>query len=319
VLIVRSPVVAKKSAKRRVLVLLLIFVGLIAIIVGVIGRPQSNLASSLLTERVTKGDVAITVSASGTLVDRYTYALAPEAPAVLTQIAGVDVGTGANAVGYHTTGVGAAPGDAIVAGQELFEVQDKDDNVFAVTSPVDGTVRSVSTTVGAAASQVATIGAGGVIVSVQVSEHDVARLSIGQTVALTLGATKETFTGTVSIVGSLATSTTGVQQYQVLVAANSLPADARIGMTVTGSIEISSAKGVLNVAASAITTVNKQSTVKVLENGRLRLATVTLGVVGDSRVEIKSGLTEGDIVVTGSSGTVPVVSNTGRFGQGGGN
>jgi multidrug efflux pump subunit AcrA (membrane-fusion protein) len=316
---VRSPVVAKKSAKRRVLVLVLILVGLIAIIVGVIGRPQTNLAASLLTEPVTKGDVAITVSASGTLVDEYTYSIAPETTAVLSALDGVAVGGAANAVGYHTTWIAVSPGDAVVAGQQISEARNADDDAFAVVTPANGFVRSVTTAVGAVAGQVATIGAGAELVSVNVSEHDVAKVAKDQTVSVTLGATKEVFTGTVRSIGQLADSTAGVQQYQVIIASDNYPADARIGMSATASIEISSAKNVLYVPASAITTVNKQSTVKVLENGRLRLATVTLGVVGDSRVEIKSGLTEGDVVVTGSSGTVPVVSNTGRFGQGGGN
>jgi membrane fusion protein, macrolide-specific efflux system len=308
--------VAKKSTKRRILVVALIAVGLIAIVIGLIGRPQTNLAASLLTETVTKGDVSVNVSASGTLVDELTYSIAPETTAVLSAQAGVQLPATANAVGYHTTWIAVSPGDAVVAGQEIAEAQNAKNKAFAVVTPVNGFVRTITTALGAVASQVATIGAGAELVAVQVSEHDVATVTPGQTVSITLGATKEVFAGTVRSIGQLADSTTGVQQFQVLIASDAYPADARIGMSATASIGISSAKNVLYVSSSAITTVDKKSMVTVLENNRERTVEVTLGVVGDSRVEIKSGLSEGDVVVTGSSGTVPVVSNTGRFGTG---
>ncbi len=74
---------------------------------------------------------------------------------------------------------------------------------------------------------------------------------------------------------------------------------------------------------AAITTANGVSTVKVVANGKTTVTTVTLGVVGDSGTEIKTGLKAGQTIVIGTvaattTGTTGTGTGTGRTGFGGG-
>lgn len=397
----------KPARKRRpwIIILIIVVVGLLAIGIGLRARPGSDLSSSYLSQIVTKGTVTASVSASGQLVDAYTYSVAPNATPVLTQRDGVAVGTtatagsatgssgtstgavgGATAAGYVTTAISANVGDHVAANGQIataanatvkntdlataqsnaraavnnaqvalsndqsslasqqalavtpattqsintLQKQVSADSVainsaratlttaeentanasVSVTSPVDGYIRSLTTAVGATASQIATIGSGGVDVSVMVSEYDIARVLPNQTVQLSLGSSPAPFTGTVSSISQVPNSSTGVQDYQVVIATSGIPATGRIGMTVSASIGIASHAAVLNVPPSAITTRNGGSVVTVINaSGNTTVKKVTLGLVGDSSVEITSGLIAGERVVTGASGSVPVVTS----------
>jgi multidrug efflux pump subunit AcrA (membrane-fusion protein) len=295
----------------------LIVVGVAAIIVGFAFRPTSNTSASALTATVSTGDVTLSVSASGSVVDEFTYGIAPGATALIEQ-AGVTLGATPNAQGFKTSAVKVSAGDHVKAGTVLATVIDATGNTVLVKSPTKGIVRSVTTAARASASTVATIGSGRELVSVAVSEYDVSKLKVGQTVDLTLGATKAAITGDVISVGQAADATSGVKQYQVLIAPTNLPDTARIGMTVTASINVSSATGVLSVPSTAITTIAGHSIVRVVQKDGSTVPTpVTLGLVGDSTVEIKSGLAAGDVVTIGTTGTIPATTS-GGFGGGSG-
>lgn len=183
--------------------------------------------------------------------------------------------------------------------------------IVAVNSPVDGYIQAIPTAVGASATQVATIGAGAREISVMVSEYDISRVLLGQKVDVTLGSSTSTFVGNVVRMSPVPNSSTGVEQYQVVVGSASIPSTARIGMTVTAAIEIASHQNVLNVPASAITVSNGRSVVTVVTaRGQQVVTPVKLGLIGNSSVEILSGLTAGETIVVGAAGTVPATTTT---------
>ena len=70
----------------------------------------------------------------------------------------------------------------------------------------------------------------------------------------------------------------------------------------------------------------QNSTVRVMKNGQVAETTVETGLISDSQTEILSGLSEGDIVVTGTvftsttrtNQTTSPFSSFGRGGVGGG-
>jgi multidrug efflux pump subunit AcrA (membrane-fusion protein) len=313
-----TPVKSRK-VRRRLIIAGLVVVGVIALVVGLIGRPAAPTATPQITSAVTTGDVSLTVDASGQVVDQYTFSVAPETSAVLTAIAGVSTGSGATAMGYTTSSVDVSVGQVVAAGQNLATVYNSDDESFSVPSPHAGTVRSITTANEAVASQVATIGVGAPVVSVQVSEYDIAAITLDQTVAVTLGSSDEEFTGTVSSIAQVSTNTSGVEQYQVVISSDEMPEGTRIGMTATASIVIDSREGVLTVPPSALTTVGDITLVTVQnDDGTTETVPVEVGLVGNSSVEILSGLSEGDTVVIGTDGDVPVVDAvTGPPGFGG--
>jgi multidrug efflux pump subunit AcrA (membrane-fusion protein) len=190
-------------------------------------------------------------------------------------------------------------------------------HTVTVTSPVDGNILAISTAVGASASQVATIGAGNREVSVMVSEYDIPKLVVGQKVALTLGSSLTSFAGTVAKISPQPSDSTGVEQYQVVISSTAIPSYGRIGMTGTASIAIATKHNVLEVPVSAVNSVNGHSTVTVFTaRGKKVVTTVTTGLVGDNSIEITSGVTAGEKVVTGVNGTIPATTTkAGKVGR----
>jgi macrolide-specific efflux system membrane fusion protein len=305
--------------RRRVVVIILIAVGIIALAVGLIGRPPTPSGTGLATETVSQGDVTLSVDASGQVFDEYTIAVAPETTPVLVEKAGVTVGTGTMANGYTTATIEVAVGDAVSAGQQLGTATNSDGTQYAITTPSAGHVRSITTAVGASASQFATIGIGSTVLATQVSENDVVQLKKDQAAAIVLGSGGSAFAGKVSTIAQSSTTASGVQKYLVLITTDKLPSAARIGMTATVTVTIDSKTGVLNVSPSALTTVGPLTTVTVIDSkGNAVVTPVTLGLVGTSRVEVVSGLKAGDRVSTGSTGSVPTVTSNfpGPAGQG---
>ncbi|MHC2999989.1 efflux RND transporter periplasmic adaptor subunit [Microbacterium sp. HJ5] len=308
-----APDTRKRRIRNRIIIIGLILVGVIALAVALIGPPQAPAGATQLTATVSRGDVSLTIDASGQVVDEYTYSVAPETPAVLSAIAGTPTGASAAAAGFTTSSIDVSVGDSVTDGQRLATVRNGNDESFDVDSPREGRVRSITTAPDAAATQVATLGVGNVLVAVQVSEYDIANVAVDQTVTVVLGnAGDEGFEGTVSKIAQTSTNTTGVEQYQVLITSDDLPEDARIGMTATASIIVDSVSDVLTVPATALTEVGDMTFVDVVDaEGNSEPTPVTVGLVGNSSVEILSGVEEGDEVVTGADGDVPAVEGVG--------
>ena len=234
----------RTKAKRRAGVALSLTIAIAAVALGLI-RPQFGNAddSTVATTTVATGDLSVTVTGSGTVVDRYTYSVGPGASALVEQ-AGVAAGNAVNAVGYTTVRLEVSSGEHVSVGDHLAVVKDPAGETGAVKAPVAGYVRSLTTSKAASAGQVATIGGGGQLASVAVSEYDIASIKVGQMVSVTLSSLDRTMNGKVESIGQTAEDSSGVQQYRVLVSVPDLPDKARIGMSVTAEIATASKRGV---------------------------------------------------------------------------
>ena len=140
----------------------------------------------------------------------------------------------------------------------------------------------------------------------EVAEADAASIKVGQSATVTLSATNASTTGTVTAVALQDTVTNNVVQYAVTVTLNRPPKGVRLGQTTSVSIVTGTARQVLTVPSNAVTTVGRTSTVTVRANGADTTKVVQIGLVGNSVTEIKSGLSDGDVVViqnTGSGGS----------------
>jgi macrolide-specific efflux system membrane fusion protein len=94
-------------------------------------------------------------------------------------------------------------------------------------------------------------------------------------------------------------------------------------MAVTANIIVKVKENVLLVPSSAVSQVNGQTVVKMLENGTLKEINIETGDSSDSQTEVISGITEGQDVVTSSSASSQGQSSQTRsvfssFGGGGG-
>ena len=179
-----------------------------------------------------------------------------------------------------------------------------------VISPIDGTVNAVNIKNGDDLSKVSSgssrlvpiiIGDLGTMkAQVQVNEVDIANVSMGQEVVLTLDALNGVeMTGKVEKMDSLGTMDQGVVTYNVIIDFDSLDNRIKPEMSVSASIITEVKQDVLIVPASAVKSGSDGGYyVEVLVGGAPVQKTVEIGAANDTSTEIVSGISAGDKVVT---------------------
>jgi HlyD family secretion protein len=173
-----------------------------------------------------------------------------------------------------------------------------------ITAPIDGTVLAVNGQTGDMASANSTFITIGDLNELQLqatfSQNDMAHVRIGQDAKITLSADPtKTYAGSVTHIDSNGTSSGQLVKYGVMIAFDDMPSKVLIGQSGTVSVTTGSATDVLYVPSSAVRSgANGKSTVRVRQGNQTVGRTVTVGLRGDAYLEIKSGLTKGEQVVT---------------------
>jgi multidrug efflux pump subunit AcrA (membrane-fusion protein) len=212
--------------------------------------------------------------------------------------------------------------EAQVASAEV-QVEQAQSTVDQTTlrAPIDGTVVSISGTVGgpstagAASSNASTSSTSSsttsgflvlsdmseLQVSTYVAEADAGNVEVGQHATVTFPALDVTAAGTVTSIDLASTVNNNVVEYGVTVTLDDPSSDLRLGQTASVNITVGSKADVLYVPSSAITKVGNFSTVVVRKDDGEATTQVGTGLVGDNGTEITSGLSEGDVVVLSTS------------------
>jgi membrane fusion protein, macrolide-specific efflux system len=158
--------------------------------------------------------------------------------------------------------------------------------------------------------------------TVSLTEVDVTKVQSGQKVTLTLDAFPEsTFTGTVLAVNTSGIVSQSVTSYSATILLDKTILNLYTNMAVNATIIISSKTDVLLVTSTAIQTSGTDNIVQVQKNGKISDVTVEIGDSNDTQTEIKSGISEGDIVVIGttSNATTSTTGNSTTRNSGSGN
>jgi RND family efflux transporter MFP subunit len=190
-----------------------------------------------------------------------------------------------------------------------------------MTAPFAGTVVAIASQVGEpiGTTSVGTQGTSGFIVLAALNEFEVVAdfaesevvgIQEGQSVRLEFDALPtETRDGVVTAIapyGQVDPSGASLTTYEVTISVPNAPAGLRAGMTVQASITTEER---LNVIAAPVTALVETADGFVVQvesaDGSIRTVTVDIGIRGGYWVEIVSGLSEGDRVVTGAAGTLP--------------
>ena len=165
------------------------------------------------------------------------------------------------------------------------------------------------------------------IAQAPVPQADISSLKVGQKAVLTIdGVTSDPFSATITSIanqpssssstGSSSSSSSTVD-YTVDLAPHGLPSLAKSGMTGSLTVTIASRSNVLLVPTSAVSGSSSASFVRVMTNGTPTYRQVTTGMTTSSLTQITSGLTAGEVVVTGtytnSATTNSGTSTTGGF------
>lgn len=139
----------------------------------------------------------------------------------------------------------------------------------------------------------------------QVDDIDVLLVQQGAPVKVTVDALpNKTFEGKVMHVSTMGKDQNGIARFEVYISVKGSP-ELRPGMQAKAYIDAGSAKNVLLVPLEAIFEEDGQSKVEVLQpDGTTKVVAVELGLMNDRFAEVKSGLTEGQKVITGSSADI---------------
>jgi multidrug efflux pump subunit AcrA (membrane-fusion protein) len=135
--------------------------------------------------------------------------------------------------------------------------------------------------------------------TVPLSESDIAAVKVGQSVNVTLDALSGVeLAAHVSSISPMGTESSGVVSYNVTITLDQSSSQVRPGMSAEASIITAQASGV-TLPSAAVSGTGSEGTVQVLSGGHAVTKEVIVGLRGDSRAQIVSGLSAGqDVRIT---------------------
>jgi macrolide-specific efflux system membrane fusion protein len=164
--------------------------------------------------------------------------------------------------------------------------------------------------------------------TVAFSESDITKIKVGQRATVTFDALPGVeLAAHVAQISPVGTSSSGVVSYNATVDLDQTDSQVKPGMSASAAVIVDQAQGV-TVPNAAVTGTGSLGTVNLLKDGKTLPTQVVVGLRGDSRTQIISGVSPGQQLVvtitlpslstsststTGSSGTL----GGGRFGGGG--
>ena len=179
-----------------------------------------------------------------------------------------------------------------------------------LVAPFDGTVAAVNITIGDSASAssgsaasadtaaIYLIDDSSYYVDVYFSEVDLAKLALDQRALVTIDALPGTvLEGKLTYIASIPTVSQNVTTYNARIDLEPTDAPLRVGLSAAVTIVVAEANGVLTVPNIAIQQTPDGAQVLVQRGGEVVPVTIETGLVGESQTEVRSGLSEGDIVV----------------------
>ena len=140
---------------------------------------------------------------------------------------------------------------------------------------------------------------------IQINEVDLVNVKVGQPASVSFDALPDLETsGTVSAIAPTGTNSSGVVSYNVDITLDSVDPRLRPTMSCTADIVSETHENALVAPSTAVHTdaTTQQHYVQVLDkSGNVTQVTVKTGLVVGTQTEILSGLTDGAVVVTGTS------------------
>ncbi|MDF2633223.1 MAG: efflux transporter, family, subunit [Pelosinus sp.] len=177
---------------------------------------------------------------------------------------------------------------------------------YIITAPIDGMVIGTPTPAGQTVAQgistpqvIMTIAdMSKMQIKVLVDESDIGRVLTGQEVSFTVDSyATQTFTGKVTRISRSATTSSNVVYYPVYVDVESAQSLLYPTMTARVTIKVGESKNVLVAPLAAVKEEKGQKYVQLMVNGKAQNAPVSVGLSDEEKVEIRSGLNEGDSII----------------------
>lgn len=150
------------------------------------------------------------------------------------------------------------------------------------------------------------------IVNATVDDTQISEVKKHQDVSVTPQGATSPVSGTVTSVGAIPTSTSGVVSFPVTVALTGHPKQVYAGSSATLTITTSKAVNVLAIPTLAITYDGSKASVRLVTGGGTTTRQITVGQSYGLQTAVKSGLVAGDKVLV----TIPTFARIGTGGNG---
>jgi membrane fusion protein, macrolide-specific efflux system len=223
--------------------------------------------SSLTTAQTNLADASLTSSISGT-------------------VASVSL-----AVGQQVTGSGGSSGDGGATGGSGAS------SAASASASSASSASSDASSSTASSAQVMVIGTNSYLVNTTVDDTEVGQIAEGDQATVTpTGATTPVY-GTVASIGEIATTTSDVATFPVVIDITGSPSGLFAGSTANVSIIVKELSNVVEVPTAAITYTGAQATVTQVVNGKHVSKSVTVGQASSGETQIVSGVNSGDRVI----------------------
>lgn len=158
------------------------------------------------------------------------------------------------------------------------------------------------------------VNTGTMTMSVAFSESDISKVKVGQTATVTLDAlTGVQLAAHVTAIATLGTTSNSLVSYTATLNLDQTDSRVKPGMSASASVITGQAQGV-TLPNSAVSGTGSLATVSVRRNGTKATTQVIVGLKGDSRTQIVSGLNAGDQVLVTT--TLPSLSSSGAASSG---
>ena len=136
-------------------------------------------------------------------------------------------------------------------------------------------------------------------VDVSVDEVDISQVRIGQRARITVDAyPDEVFHGKVVYIAPETTTSSGLVVVETKIELEKADSKLKPGFTANADIIVGEARNVLLLPVEAVNERGMKKFAVVMKEGKPSLANITVGISDDTYVEIKSGLKEGELVLS---------------------
>lgn len=181
---------------------------------------------------------------------------------------------------------------------------------YTLTAPFDGILGNVAEDIHVGdnvspSTNLATLISQQYMIDISLTETDAAQVEIGQKANITFDALDNVIlTGRVVDMDVVGTVSQGVVSYGAKVLLDKMDERIKPGMSATVEIIVATKPNVLAISRVALKNQNNKYFVRVLKSdGTVEMRPVEIGLETDSKVEIVSGLTEGESIIIGTVST----------------
>lgn len=164
--------------------------------------------------------------------------------------------------------------------------------------------------------QVQVISTGSYVVNLNVDDTQISKLSKGDQATITLTGTSDKIFGTVTSVGLVAQTSSGVSTFPVEVKVTGSPADVYPGTAAEVAIVYRQLNDVLQVPTQAISRNGDKQTVQVVTGTGSETREITTGISSGGQTQVLTGLTSGEQVQITTRTIFPGVQPGGSSGSG---